>query len=93
MLFRSLSDELWGRLRRMARLLYRRVPVGVTLVRTDGSGSASDSIVVRQGQPMVTVSGPALELVLRSYGRRAVRVEVQGDADACAAFEQARLSI
>ena len=86
----GLSDELWGRLRQLARLMYRRVPVGVTLVRTDGSGG---EIVAHKGAPMVTLRGPAQELVLRSYGRRAVHLEVEGDPSAVAAFESATIAI
>jgi len=86
----ELADELWGRLRRMARLFYRRVPVGVTLVRTDGRGG---QVVARKADPMVTLRGSALELMLRSYGRRAVHVEVTGDPDAIEQFEGADLGI
>jgi uncharacterized protein (TIGR03085 family) len=86
----DLADELWGRLRQLARLMYRRVPVGVTLVRTDGAGG---EIVARKGAPMVTLRGTAQELVLRSYGRRAVQLEVDGDPSAVAAFESATIAI
>ena len=91
----DLADALWGRLRQMARLMYRRLPVGVTLVRTDGddSSSAGGKVVARNGSPMVTLTGTALELLLRSYGRRAVQLEVEGDPDAVAAFEDARIAL
>ncbi len=80
----DLADELWSRLTRGVRLMYRSMPVGVTLVRTDGEGG---SVVAHEGSPMVTLSGTALELLMRSYGRSPVRVEVEGDPDAVAAFE------
>ena len=80
----DLADELWARLRQMCRVMYLRMPVGVTLVRTDGGGG---SVVAHRGEPMVTLAGTALELLLRSYGRRDVVVEVSGDADAVAVFE------
>ena len=86
----DLSDALWGRLRQMARLMYRRVPVGITLVRTDGTGGR---VVAKNGTPMVTLTGTALELLLRSYGRRAVHLEVDGDPEAVAAFESARIAL
>ena len=35
------------------------------------------------------MTGTALELLMRSYGRSVVRVEVTGEADAVAAFESA----
>jgi uncharacterized protein (TIGR03085 family) len=82
----DLADELWGRLRQMCRVMYVRMPVGVTLVRTDGAGG---SVVAHKGDPMVTMSGTALELLIRSYGRREVRVHITGDPDAVAAFETA----
>jgi uncharacterized protein (TIGR03085 family) len=86
----DVADTLWGRLRQMARLMYRRVPVGVTLVRTDGPGG---QVVAKAGEPMVTLSGTALELLLRSYGRRAVQLEVDGDPAAIASFEGAPLGM
>lgn len=80
----DLADELWGRLRQMSRVMYVRMPVGVTLVRTDGRGG---TVVARTGEPMVTMTGTALELLMRSYGRSEVRVEVTGEPEAVAAFE------
>lgn len=82
----DLADELWGRLRQMSRVMYLRMPVGVTLVRTDGAGG---SVVAHKGDPTVTMSGTALELLMRSYGRREVRVDITGDEGAVAAFETA----
>ena len=66
--------------------MYLRMPVGVTLVRTDGAGG---SVVAHPGEPMVTMSGTALELLMRSYGRSEVHVDVTGDDDAVAAFDSA----
>lgn len=80
----DLTDELWGRLRQMSRVMYLRMPVGVTLVRTDGRGG---TIVAHKGEPMVTMTGTALELLMRSYGRSEARVEVTGEPEAVAAFE------
>ena len=82
----DLADELWGRLKQMCRVMYLRMPVGVTLQRTDGRGS---SVVAHGGEPMVTMSGTALEMLMRTYGRRGALVEVTGDPDAIAAFEAA----
>lgn len=83
----DLSDELWGRLRRMSRLMYRRMPVGVTLVRTDGDGTDRDRLVARSGSPMVTMRGTTLELLIRSYGRRVVDVQMEGDPADIERFE------
>jgi len=57
-------------------------------VRTDGAGGTT---VARSGEPMVTLTGTAQELLLRSYGRRAVLVETTGTPEAVAAFESAPL--
>lgn len=83
----DLSDELWGRLRRLARVMYLRVPLGVTLVRTDGRGGEVVAKPAGPGEPSVTLRGTALELLLRSYGRRAVQVEVLGDPADVQRFE------
>ena len=84
----DLSDEIWNRLRRMARLMYLRMPVGVTLVRTDGSGG---TVVAKDARPMVTLTGTALELLMRSYGRRVTQVEVTGDPQAVQTFESSAI--
>jgi len=86
----ELADALWGRLQKMGSLLFRRVPVAVTLERTDGAGG---SITVRKGPEGVTLRGPAGELMLRAYGRKAVNVDVIGSPEAVAAFESASLGI
>lgn len=86
----DLSDELWGRLRTLGRLLVRRVPVGVRLARADGHREVQ---VLRGGEPTVTLTGTALDLLLRLHGRTAVDVEITGPDDAVAAFSAARLSI
>jgi uncharacterized protein (TIGR03085 family) len=65
---------LWGRLRGMAFLLGRRSPVGLTL-SAPGFGEAR----ARRGHPAVTVQGSPAELVLFGFGRRAARVQFEGD--------------
>jgi uncharacterized protein (TIGR03085 family) len=86
----DLSDELWTRLGQLGRLMYRHVRVGVTLTRTDGR---CGSHVVRSGDSPVTLTGTAQELLLRTYGRRAVHLEVTGSPSAVAHFESANLSL
>lgn len=86
----DLSNELWSRLGQMGGLMYRRVPVGVALRRTDGPGGQH---VVRKGEPMVSVTGTAQELLLHTYGRASTQVEVSGPAHAVAAFHASPLSI
>ena len=80
-----LTADLAGALGRMAKLLTRKSPVGLTLVPT---GAVGDPIVAKRAEPMVTISGPVGELVLFVFGRQAqARVEFDGDPTA---VEQAR---
>jgi uncharacterized protein (TIGR03085 family) len=92
---RALSDELWDRVRRQARLMFRTVPVGVTLVRTEHDGSPRQTALAKAANPeMVTVSGPAGELVLFATGRQeAARVELTGDDAAVARLRGAKLGV
>jgi len=78
------ADLLWDRTRQVAGMLLRRSPIGVTLLRTDGDGGRC---VVRAEEPMVTLRGPVLELLLRLSGRRAVHLEVTGNEHAVRAFD------
>ncbi|WP_424887912.1 TIGR03085 family metal-binding protein [Streptomyces sp. XH2] len=83
------ADALWVRLERVARMLGRRSPVGLVLRRPDGR-----TAVAQRGAPVVTVTGEPGELTLFAFGRRAAaRVELEGDKDAVAKLEGARLGI
>jgi uncharacterized protein (TIGR03085 family) len=86
----DLADELWNRLSQWGRIMYRRVPVGVTLARTDGAGGR---LSVRKGALTITIAGTAQELLLRTHGRKAVELDIEGDPEAIAAFESTPLSI
>ena len=83
------ADLLWGRLAKSSRLLFRKAQVGVVLERTDGS--VTTRIVAHKGNPAVTLRGSVGELVLRSYGRSEVVIEVDGTAEAVAAFNNSPL--
>ena len=85
----DLSDDLWDRLRLPARRTFRSTGTGITLTRTDGDGA---SFVVNSSEPMITVSGSALEVLMLAYGRHAVQVSVDGDEDAVAGFNAAYLT-
>jgi uncharacterized protein (TIGR03085 family) len=63
----ELVDELYGVLRRTAKLLVRKAPAGITLTPDDGR----DPIVAKKAEPMVTVSGAVGELVMWIFGRQA----------------------
>jgi uncharacterized protein (TIGR03085 family) len=77
----GLAEALWQRLR-MARLLLRKAPVGVELVRDDlpaNPGRRRVRITARARTPVVTVIGAPAELTLWALGRgRAARVRFEG---------------
>ncbi len=73
---------LWGAALAVSRRELRRCPVGVVLVVPNGRRAK-----VRRGDPAVTLTGPAPELLLYIFGRREqALVEVGGPADAVEAF-------
>jgi uncharacterized protein (TIGR03085 family) len=75
----ALERWVWPRLRRQAKLMFRRVPAYVRLVPDDGDGEA----YVGKGGPTVAVHGRPTELLLLAYNRKdAARVRVVGDRDA-----------
>ena len=77
----DLADALWQRLR-AARLVFRRAPVGIELVRDDrpgGPGHRQVRITAKARTPMVTVTGDPAELTLWALGRTAAaRVRLDG---------------
>jgi uncharacterized protein (TIGR03085 family) len=90
----DVADELWRRLR-LARLLLRRAPVGVELVRADarpaGDGTGRVRITARARTPVVTVTGTAAELTLWTMGRTAgADVRMDGSDSDIAALREWR---
>jgi uncharacterized protein (TIGR03085 family) len=84
----GVADELWRRLR-LARLLLRRAPVGIELVRADAPAAGDGGrvrITARARTPVVTVAGTPAELTLWTMGRTAAaRIRMDGsDADIAA---------
>jgi uncharacterized protein (TIGR03085 family) len=77
----GLSEHLWQRLR-SARLIFRKAPVGVELVRDDlpaDPGSQRVRITANARTPMVTVTGSPAELTMWAMGRTtAARVRLDG---------------
>jgi uncharacterized protein (TIGR03085 family) len=71
----GLERALWSRIRLMARAARRAAPVGLVL-EAPGYGQ----VVVRPGDPHVTVFGVPSELMLLVFGRQQVaRLEMAGD--------------
>ncbi|MEV4938595.1 TIGR03085 family metal-binding protein [Streptomyces zaomyceticus] len=72
------ADALWSRLERSARLLGRKLPVGLVLRRPNGQ-----TAVAHRGTPVVTVCGEPGELTMYLYGRQAsAKVEIDGEPEA-----------
>ncbi|MBP6997645.1 MAG: TIGR03085 family protein [Phycicoccus sp.] len=80
----------WATLRSMARLMFRRSPVGVTLI---GPGYGEVAAVTKDG-PGVTLTGAPLELTLTAYGRDgAAETRWEGDPAAIEALRATSLGI
>jgi uncharacterized protein (TIGR03085 family) len=87
----ELDEELWKKLRGSVKLLFRKVPVGVTLVRAP----QQQTVVAKAATPqMVTVTGTAGELTMFCNGRKdAAKVELHGDAAAIERLRQTPLGV
>ncbi|HEY6423784.1 MAG TPA: TIGR03085 family metal-binding protein [Pseudonocardiaceae bacterium] len=79
------AAALWDALRWLARLCYRKAPVGVVLRRPDGVEH-----VARRGRHIVTVVGSPDELTLHAYGRAEAIVDVEGHQVDLASLEGCR---
>ncbi len=91
---RPLSDglqrALWGALRRIARVLFRRSATGVVLI-AEGLGRRY-AAKLPDTRGTVIVRGEPSELVLFAFGRGDVaRVELSGDPDDVSALRSSRL--
>jgi uncharacterized protein (TIGR03085 family) len=83
------QDELWRRLARQSRLIFRRVHVGVVLATPDGREH-----VATAREPAVRLVGDPGELLLVAFGRgRAALVRREGPPAALAALASARLVV
>ena len=87
----ALDDELWRRLRTGVKMMFRKVPVGVTLVRAP----QQQTVVAKPATPqMVTVTGTAGELAMFCSGRKdGARVELHGDASAITRLRETPLGV
>ena len=87
---RAVEDVLW-KSAGMAKLLFRRSPVGVVLERSDVPGT---ELRAKPGARTVTLVGRPSELTLYMSGRRgAADVRVVGEPDSVAQFESVRFGM
>lgn len=86
------ADALWRLMTsRFGSVWFRRSPVGVRLVRRDGSGGRRR---VRSGDRAVTITGAAAEILLFATGRKEhALVTVDGDPEVVALVAALDLSI
>jgi len=92
-----LTDLIWNNLS-MARLMLRKVPVGIEFARDDltdrSSGQHTVRMTVRPRTPVVTVIGAPAELLLWTFARTgAAQVRLEGAEADVAALRQARWGI
>jgi len=88
-----LTDQIWAGLSR-ARLMLRKVPVGIEFARDDlterPGGPQTVRLTVRPRTPVVTVIGAPAELLLWTFGRTgAAQVKIEGAEADVAALQQA----
>lgn len=82
------SDEivqLWPRMKRMAKLVVRKSPVGIVVVPSDGP-DAGANIRLKDGDRDVVVSGPSSELSLAIFGRVTQGLTFEGSVADIEAF-------
>ena len=88
---RAVQDALWRAVRTRASFAFRSTGTGVVLRRSD---AARSTVVAAKGEPVATVTGEPLELLLYTFGRRQhAVVEVTGDAEAVAAVAATSLDV
>ena len=93
----AMTDLIWKDLSR-ARLVLRKVPVGIEFARDDLPDNAGEQqpvrMTVRPRTPVVTVIGAPAELLLWTFARTAVaRVRLEGAEADVAALRQASWGI
>lgn len=85
----AIDDALFHTLRRGARLLARKSPVGLVL-----SVTGRDPITAKTAEPTVTLRGSVGEILLFLYGRSTVaRLEFDGAADAVERLKTTKFGI
>lgn len=85
------EQAFWRRLKLMSRVMFRRSPVGITLV-AEGLADA-EPVKAASGNDVVTITGRPSELMLYAYGRRGVAdVDLAGSPEALQAISGIDLS-
>ena len=93
----GLTDAVWGLLAQ-ARLMLRKVPVGIEFARDDirerTDARQAVRMTVRGRTPVVTVIGAPAELLMWTFGRTgAAKIKLEGAEADVAALQQARWGI
>lgn len=93
----GLTDAIWGLLSQ-ARLMLRKVPVGIEFARDDtrerADGKRAVRMTVRGRTPVVTVIGAPAELLMWTFGRTdAAEIKLEGAEADVAALRQAQWGI
>jgi len=93
----GLTDAVWGLLAQ-ARLMLRKVPVGIEFARDDirerTDSKQAVRMTVRGRTPVVTVIGAPAELLMWTFGRTgAANIKLEGAEADVAALQQARWGI
>lgn len=87
----ALEEVAWRRVPTMARVFLRRLPVAVWLERDRPPG---EPVRVGRGADIVTLHGPASELLLYLFGRRsAANLQVFGEPAAVALLARTKLGV
>lgn len=93
----TLTEEIWRQLSR-ARLMLRKVPVGIEFARDDvqehADGQRVVRMTVRPHTPVVTVIGAPAELLVWAFGRtEAAQVRLEGAEVDVKALRQAQWGV
>ncbi|MGV8848563.1 MAG: TIGR03085 family metal-binding protein [Propionibacteriaceae bacterium] len=86
----AVENDLWGRIG-MARMAFRKSPVGVVLERSDMPGT---TLRAKPGTRTVTLVAPPSELILYAFGRQTVAdVRFVGDPETVAGLEHVHIGM